>query len=64
VTAVLDGGLPASLGGAAGTLAGYLECAAAESATERPPRDYADAAETGLARPPLPLHALRTPPWS
>jgi 3-carboxy-cis,cis-muconate cycloisomerase len=62
VAAVLDGGLPVSLGGAAGTLAGYLEFAARDTA-----HDYVDrlldayAAETGLARPPLPWHALRTP---
>ncbi|MFD5147665.1 3-carboxy-cis,cis-muconate cycloisomerase [Streptomyces sp. NPDC058401] len=62
VAAVLDGGLPVSLGGAAGTLAGYLEFAEPGSRG-----DYADrlldayAAETGLARPPLPWHALRTP---
>jgi 3-carboxy-cis,cis-muconate cycloisomerase len=55
-----DGGLPASLGGAAGTLAGYLVYG--DDAD-----DYADrlvdafAAETGLARPVLPWHALRTP---
>jgi 3-carboxy-cis,cis-muconate cycloisomerase len=55
-----DGGLPVSLGGAAGTLAGYLEYAGDAD-------DYADrlvnafAAETGLARPVLPWHALRTP---
>ncbi|MDT0346460.1 3-carboxy-cis,cis-muconate cycloisomerase [Streptomyces litchfieldiae] len=66
VAAVLDGGLPVSLGGAAGTLAGYLEFAAG-SPGGSPPPDYADrlldayAAETGLARPPLPWHALRTP---
>jgi 3-carboxy-cis,cis-muconate cycloisomerase len=67
VAAVLDGGLPVSLGGAAGTLAGYLEFAAGASAAGEAPRDYVDrlldayAAETGLARPPLPWHALRTP---
>ncbi|MCP3755815.1 3-carboxy-cis,cis-muconate cycloisomerase [Streptomyces sp. TBY4] len=64
VAAVLDGGLPVSLGGAAGTLAGYLEFAPPGSDRGH---DYADrlldayAAETGLARPPLPWHALRTP---
>ncbi|MCX5404862.1 adenylosuccinate lyase family protein [Streptomyces sp. NBC_00335] len=77
VAAVLDGGLPVSLGGAAGTLAGYLEFAPQESALqESAPQestepgaghDYVDrlldayATETGLARPPLPWHALRTP---
>lgn len=74
VAAVLDGGLPVSLGGAAGTLAGYLEFAALEEGGSHGDHgdhggygDYADrlldayAAETGLARPPLPWHALRTP---
>jgi 3-carboxy-cis,cis-muconate cycloisomerase len=63
---VLDHGLPVALGGAAGTLAGYLEYARLDGAA-----DWADgyldrlvdafAAETGLARPVLPWHALRTP---
>ncbi|MFB6517736.1 3-carboxy-cis,cis-muconate cycloisomerase [Streptomyces sp. NPDC056401] len=71
VAAVLDGGLPVSLGGAAGTLAGYLEFAALEEGgsygNHGDHGDYAErlldayAAETGLARPPLPWHALRTP---
>ncbi|MFF1412280.1 3-carboxy-cis,cis-muconate cycloisomerase [Streptomyces sp. NPDC058289] len=68
VAAVLGGGLPVSLGGAAGTLAGYLEFAApGEGGSYDGYGDYADrlldayAAETGLARPPLPWHALRTP---
>ncbi|MDD9378642.1 3-carboxy-cis,cis-muconate cycloisomerase [Streptomyces sp. ZAF1911] len=71
VAAVLDGGLPVSLGGAAGTLAGYLEFAALEEGGSYGNHgdygDYAErlldayAAETGLARPPLPWHALRTP---
>lgn len=68
VAAVLDGGLPVSLGGAAGTLAGYLEFAApGEEGSYASYGDYTDrlldayAAETGLARPPLPWHALRTP---
>ncbi|MEV7770875.1 3-carboxy-cis,cis-muconate cycloisomerase [Kitasatospora sp. NPDC086791] len=58
-------GLPVALGGAAGTLAGYLAHAGAEAAAD--PGGYADAladafaAETGLARPRLPWHALRTP---
>ncbi|MFJ1708054.1 lyase family protein, partial [Kitasatospora sp. NPDC088346] len=65
---LLDHGLPVSLGGAAGTLAGYLEYARIDG--ERPDRDpgeYLDllvttyAEETGLARPALPWHALRTP---
>ncbi len=55
-----DGGLPVSLGGAAGTLAGYLEYAG--GAEDYPDRLIdAFAAETGLARPVLPWHALRTP---
>ncbi|MFD7700932.1 3-carboxy-cis,cis-muconate cycloisomerase [Streptomyces caelestis] len=65
---VHEGGLPVSLGGAAGTLAGYLEYAAVGDDGRRPePGDYLDrltdayAAETGLARPVLPWHALRTP---
>ena len=69
-------GLPVSLGGAAGTLAGSLEHArvtpgvpGAPGAGHRaaPREGYLDAlvdafaAETGLARPVLPWHALRTP---
>lgn len=50
------GALPVSLGGAAGTLAGYLEHGAdAERLLT------AFAAETGLSAPLLPWHALRTP---
>ncbi|MGJ5893415.1 3-carboxy-cis,cis-muconate cycloisomerase [Streptomyces sp. V2] len=58
--------LPVSLGGAAGTLAGYLEHARLAGACADP-GDYADrlldafATETGLARPALPWHALRAP---
>ncbi|MCN9244719.1 3-carboxy-cis,cis-muconate cycloisomerase [Streptomyces sp. RY43-2] len=65
---VHEGGLPVSLGGAAGTLAGYLEYAAVDAEGRRPEAGtYLDqlvdayAAETGLARPVLPWHALRTP---
>ncbi|MEU5978903.1 3-carboxy-cis,cis-muconate cycloisomerase [Streptomyces sp. NPDC047315] len=68
---LLADGLPVSLGGAAGTLAGYLEYAALDgSAAANGPRNAADylealvhayAAETGLARTVLPWHALRTP---
>nr|WP_247614600.1 3-carboxy-cis,cis-muconate cycloisomerase [Streptomyces sp. RG38] len=68
LTAVQEGGLPLSLGGAAGTLAGYLEYAAlGEGGRPADPGTYLDrlveayAAETGLARPVLPWHALRTP---
>ena len=58
--------LPVSLGGAAGTLAGYLQFAApdADAATAGTYRERlvdAFAAETHLARPVLPWHALRTP---
>lgn len=74
---LLDGGLPVSIGGAAGTLAGYLEYARLDGADTAggggssgpgtDPGGYQDrlldafAAETGLARPVLPWHALRTP---
>ncbi|RPE26931.1 3-carboxy-cis,cis-muconate cycloisomerase [Kitasatospora cineracea] len=56
-------GLPVSLGGAAGTLAGYLQYAGPDA----DPADLLErlvaafAAETGLAVPVLPWHALRTP---
>ncbi|MEU9600281.1 3-carboxy-cis,cis-muconate cycloisomerase [Streptomyces sp. NPDC048109] len=62
---IQEGGLPVSLGGAAGTLAGYLEYAA--DGPRPAPDGYAAelaeafAAETGLAVPVLPWHALRTP---
>ncbi|MDT0345791.1 3-carboxy-cis,cis-muconate cycloisomerase [Streptomyces litchfieldiae] len=64
---VLAEGLPVSLGGAAGTLSGYLEYALIDGAAEADPGLYLDrlaeafAAETGLAVPVLPWHALRTP---
>ncbi|RZU36344.1 3-carboxy-cis,cis-muconate cycloisomerase [Streptomyces sp. BK022] len=65
---VLDHGLPVALGGAAGTLAGYLEYARLDGAAgEDDSGGYLDALtaayadETGLARPVLPWHALRTP---
>ncbi|MHC0433255.1 nitrosuccinate lyase [Streptomyces sp. O3] len=75
LTRVLDSGLPVSLGGAAGTLAGYLEYAALDGEDDAHRREdgtldrgaYLDrlvdayAVETGLARPVLPWHALRTP---
>ena len=63
---LLDGGLPIALGGAAGTLAGYLEYARIDG-SPADPAAYLDqltaayAAETGLAVPLLPWHALRTP---
>ncbi|WP_410587160.1 3-carboxy-cis,cis-muconate cycloisomerase [Amycolatopsis sp. lyj-23] len=65
---VLDGGLPVSLGGAAGTLAAYVEYA--RLADEPAGRDVggyvarltaAFAEETGLAAPVLPWHSVRTP---
>ncbi|MEW1903853.1 3-carboxy-cis,cis-muconate cycloisomerase [Streptomyces sp. NPDC086147] len=63
---VRDQGLPVALGGAAGTLAGYLEYAAVdarvtdvEEYVRRLVAAYAD--ETGLAEPTLPWHVLRTP---
>ncbi|WP_328330959.1 3-carboxy-cis,cis-muconate cycloisomerase [Streptomyces sp. NBC_00455] len=65
VDRVLRDGLPVALGGAAGTLAGYLTHAGTEGAAD--PGGYADALagafadETGLARSRLPWHALRTP---
>ncbi|MFJ9784214.1 3-carboxy-cis,cis-muconate cycloisomerase [Amycolatopsis sp. NPDC101161] len=63
---VLDGGLPVSLGGAAGTLAAYVEYARLADAdsgddtyAERLVAAFAE--ETGLAAPVLPWHSLRTP---
>ncbi|MFI8264087.1 MULTISPECIES: lyase family protein [unclassified Streptomyces] len=69
VGALLDGGLPVQLGGAAGTLAGYLEYArpSPARAADWDGGAYAGelialfAAETGLAEPVLPWHTLRTP---
>lgn len=64
---VLDGGLPVSLGGAAGTLAGYLEYARFDGEGPLDPGEYAArltdtfAQETGLATAELPWHTLRTP---
>nr|WCS71141.1 AhbS [Streptomyces argillaceus] len=64
---LLDGRLPVSLGGAAGTLAGYLEYSAVDGAPAADTAAYAVAlskafaAETGLATAPLPWHALRSP---
>ncbi|WP_338896842.1 3-carboxy-cis,cis-muconate cycloisomerase [Streptomyces sp. TG1A-60] len=60
----VDAALPVSLGGAAGTLAGYLAAAAltGTAAAAYPDRLIAAfAEETGLARPVLPWHALRSP---
>lgn len=69
LAALLDQGLlPVSLGGAAGTLAGYLEYARVDGGRTGPDDGrYLDrlidayAEETGLGRPVLPWHALRTP---
>ncbi|KUJ68022.1 3-carboxy-cis,cis-muconate cycloisomerase [Streptomyces albus subsp. albus] len=65
---LLDGGrLPVSLGGAAGTLAGYLEYARIDGGASAADDGYpgrlvrAFAEETGLAAPSLPWHALRSP---
>lgn len=65
---VREHGLPVSLGGAAGTLAGYVEYARLDGPdpevdagvfTDRLTEAYAR--ETGLAVPVLPWHTLRTP---
>ncbi|WP_327068473.1 3-carboxy-cis,cis-muconate cycloisomerase [Kitasatospora sp. NBC_01302] len=62
-----DHGLPVQLGGAAGTLAGYLQYADGVAADQGGPGGYARrlteafAAEVGLAVPALPWHVLRTP---
>ena len=65
---LVDGGLPVSLGGAAGTLAGYLEYARLDlPEVSGDPGDYLDrlvaafAEETGLAPAVLPWHSLRGP---
>ncbi|MGW0761156.1 3-carboxy-cis,cis-muconate cycloisomerase [Streptomyces sp. NPDC002814] len=60
---IAHGGLPVSLGGAAGTLAGYLQYAGpdADPAAVLDDLGAAFADETGLAAPVLPWHALRTP---
>ena len=57
------GGLPVALGGAAGTLAGYLQYAGPDADPAAVLKDLlaAFADETGLAAPVLPWHALRTP---
>ncbi len=65
VRAVTDS-LPVSLGGAAGTLAAYIEFARLDGVTTDPDLFLdellaAFAEETGLARPVLPWHGLRTP---
>jgi 3-carboxy-cis,cis-muconate cycloisomerase len=57
LAAVRDG-LPAQLGGAAGTLASFAEQSGQEAALALP---AAYAEETGLAEPVLPWHTLRAP---
>ncbi|MFJ5289203.1 adenylosuccinate lyase family protein [Streptomyces sp. NPDC088348] len=63
--AVLGSGLPVQLGGAAGTLAGYVEQAriqgVADAAETAPRLLAAYAAELGLAEPLLPWHTTRAP---
>jgi 3-carboxy-cis,cis-muconate cycloisomerase len=61
---LLDNGLPASLGGAAGTLSAYAEYAAiAGRATEERGAELITpfAAHLGLTAPLVPWHAIRTP---
>jgi 3-carboxy-cis,cis-muconate cycloisomerase len=59
---VRDAGLPASLGGAAGTLAAYDEYAAmAGAGPDATSLSDVFAAELGLAAPLLPWHGVRTP---
>ncbi|MDQ0585860.1 3-carboxy-cis,cis-muconate cycloisomerase [Streptomyces rishiriensis] len=57
------GTLPVALGGAAGTLAGYLQYAGHDADPAALPGELgaAFADETGLSAPVLPWHALRTP---
>ncbi len=61
--AAVAAGLPAQLGGAAGTLAAFEAFAATDgdAAGTGPRLLAAFAAETGLAEPALPWHTLRTP---
>ncbi|WP_225840391.1 3-carboxy-cis,cis-muconate cycloisomerase [Streptomyces sp. NK08204] len=60
--AIAEQGLPVQLGGAAGTLAGYLEFAPdADPAAYVQELTEAFAAELGLRAPLLPWHVLRTP---
>jgi 3-carboxy-cis,cis-muconate cycloisomerase len=62
IDALLEHGLPVELGGAAGTLAGYLEYApGAEPAAYSQELTRAFAGELGLSVPLLPWHVLRTP---
>ncbi|MDQ0779975.1 3-carboxy-cis,cis-muconate cycloisomerase [Streptomyces aurantiacus] len=64
VDALLSKGLPVSMGGAAGTLAGYHDhLTAAGTPGDHPELRLVSlvADELGLARPALPWHAVRTP---
>ncbi|WP_419992773.1 class-II fumarase/aspartase family protein [Streptomyces boninensis] len=69
MASLVGSGLPAQLGGAAGTLAGYLEYAridAPAGVADRPADFVAElfgryAAELGLAVPTAPWHTVRTP---
>jgi 3-carboxy-cis,cis-muconate cycloisomerase len=65
VRRLTDGGLYAQLGGAAGTLASYLEYArvvrGANTEVDHSALTARFAAEVGLAEPVLPWHAVRTP---
>ncbi|HEX3784199.1 MAG TPA: 3-carboxy-cis,cis-muconate cycloisomerase [Pseudonocardiaceae bacterium] len=65
VRALRDGGLPAELGGAAGTLAAYQEYAELDAPAGQAPGGVAliapFAEELGLAEPVLPWHTVRTP---
>jgi 3-carboxy-cis,cis-muconate cycloisomerase len=61
VRGVLDGGLPASLGGAAGTLSAYAEYAAQAGVRGGVELIGPFAAHLGLAEPLVPWHGIRTP---
>ncbi|WP_439659396.1 3-carboxy-cis,cis-muconate cycloisomerase [Lentzea sp. HUAS TT2] len=62
VRRLLEGGLPSQLGGAAGTLASYLEYAAlAGHPDDGSQLSYRFAQELGLTEAILPWHSLRTP---
>jgi 3-carboxy-cis,cis-muconate cycloisomerase len=58
---LLDGGLPASLGGAAGTLSAYAEYASLAGRRGDVELIGPFAAHLGLAAPLVPWHAIRTP---
>lgn len=63
VRRVLDGGLPVSLGGAAGTLGAYAEYARMAGHPDADGTELVGpfAAHLGLAAPALPWHGVRTP---